>query len=231
MTKSQGPIKILVVDDHPVVRKGISAALSRTDGFEIVGEAGDGDAAIQAARQHLPDVVLLDIDLPGRNGLSVAEVLRAELPEIKVVILSMFSSEGYVTQALKAGVQGCLPKASPMDQVADAVRSVSNGEVYFSEDVARMALGRMVRNGRMPSPEDLTPREREVLVQIAEGLSNKEIASVLGLGVRTVETHRDRLMRKLGIHSVAGLTKFAIRHGLSAVSEPVHAGVAPAAAT
>lgn len=219
MIKERRRIRILVVDDHPVVRKGISVALSRNAGFEVVGEAADGDAAIQAAHEHAPDVVLLDIDLPGRNGLSVAQELRAELPDIKVVILSMFSSEGYVMQALKSGVQGCVRKESSMEEVARAVQSVSDGDVYFSEGVARVALGRMVRNGQTtPSPEDLTQREREVLVQIAEGLSNKEIASALNLGVRTVETHRDRLMRKLGIHSVAGLTKFAIRHGMSALS-------------
>lgn len=212
------------MDDHPVVRMGISAALKRNQGFEVVGEACDGDSALQTARDLLPDVVLLDIDLPGRNGLSVAEALRSELPQIKVVILSMFSSEGYVMQALKSGVQGCLPKGSSMEELSRAVQSVSGGDVYFSEDVARVALGRMVRNGQnVPSPEDLTQREREVLVQIAEGLSNKEIASALNLGVRTVETHRDRLMRKLGIHSVAGLTKFAIRHGLSALGNPVRA--------
>ena len=213
-----------MVDDHPVVRMGISAALNRNHGFDVVGEAADGDAALEAARDQHPDVVLLDIDLPGKNGLSVAEVLRTELPDTKVVILSMFSSEGYVMQALKSGVQGCLPKGSTMEEVSRAVQSVSDGDVYFSEGVARVALGRMVRNGQnAPSPEDLTQREREVLVQIAEGLSNKEIASVLNLGVRTVETHRDRLMRKLGIHSVAGLTKFAIRHGMSALGAPVRA--------
>jgi DNA-binding NarL/FixJ family response regulator len=222
--KQERRIRILVVDDHPVVRMGISAALNRTQGFEVIGEAADGNDALQAARDHRPDVVLLDIDLPGRNGLSVAEILRTELPDIKVVILSMFSSEGYVMQALKSGVQGCLPKQSSMEEVTRAVQSVSQGDVYFSEGVARVALGRMVRNGQnAPSPEDLTQREREVLVQIAEGLSNKEIASVLNLGVRTVETHRDRLMRKLGIHSVAGLTKFAIRHGMSALGSTVGA--------
>lgn len=206
------------MDDHPVVRKGISVALSRNEGFQIVAEAADGDSAMQAARDYLPDVVLLDIDLPGRNGLSVAEELRSELPDIKVVILSMFTSEGYVMQALKSGVQGCVPKQASLEEVARAVQSVSDGDIYFSEGVARLALGRMVRNGHTaPSPEDLTQREREVLVQIAEGLSNKEIANALNLGVRTVETHRDRLMRKLGIHTVAGLTKFAIRHGLSAL--------------
>jgi len=222
--KERRRIKVLVVDDHPVVRKGITIGLSRIPAFEVVGEAGDGDAAIKAAREQSPDVVLLDIDLPGRNGISVAEILRTELPDIKVVILSMFTSEGYVMQALKSGVQGCLPKESSMEEVARAVQSVSDGDVYFSEGVARMALGRMVRNGQtVPSPEDLTQREREVLVQIAEGLSNKEIASALNLGVRTVETHRDRLMRKLRIHSVAGLTKFAIRHGLSALGSAVRA--------
>ena len=220
----QRRIRILVVDDHPVVRRGLAAALTRNEGFEVVGEAGEGEAALKAAHELSPDVVLLDIDLPGRNGLSVAESLREELPDVKVVILSMFSSEGYVMQALKAGVRGCLPKASSMEEVTRAVQSVSAGDVYFSEGVARMALGRMVRNGRSaPSPDDLTQREREVLVHIAEGMSNKEIANALGLGVRTVETHRDRLMRKLGIHSVAGLTKFAIRHGLSTLNEPVPA--------
>lgn len=219
MMKQRRRIRILVVDDHPVVRKGITAALSRNEGFEVIGEAADGDVALQSARDLSPDVVLLDIDLPGRNGLSVAQTLRTELPDIKVVILSMFTSEGYVMQALKTGAQGCVPKESSMDEVARAVQSVSDGDVYFSEGVARVALGRMVRHGQTtPSPEDLTQREREVLVQIAEGLSNKEIASALNLGVRTVETHRDRLMRKLGIHSVAGLTKFAIRHGMSALS-------------
>lgn len=218
--KERRRIRILVVDDHPVVRKGLSVALSRNEGFDVVAEAADADSALQAARDFLPDVVLLDIDLPGRNGLSVAEQLRSELPDIKVVILSMFTSEGYIMQALKTGVQGCVPKEACLEEVARAVQSVSDGDVYFSEGVARMALGRMVRNGHSPaSPEDLTQREREVLVQIAEGLSNKEIASALNLGVRTVETHRDRLMRKLGIHSVAGLTKFAIRHGLSALRE------------
>lgn len=222
--KESRRIRILVVDDHPVVRKGITVGLSRNEGFEVIGEAGDGDTAIEAAREHSPDVVLLDIDLPGRSGLSVAEVLRTELPDIKVVILSMFTSEGYIMQALKTGVQGCVPKESSMDEVARAVQSVSDGDVYFSEGVARMALGRMVRNGQTaPSPEDLTQREREVLVQIAEGLSNKEIASALNLGVRTVETHRDRLMRKLGIHSVAGLTKFAIRHGMSEIGSTARA--------
>lgn len=219
--KQDRPIRVLVVDDHPVVRKGISVALSRSSGFEVVGEAADGDDAIRAAHDYHPDVILLDIDLPGRNGLSVAEVLRSQLPDIKVIILSMFTSEGYVMQALKSGVQGCVPKDSSMDEVARAVQCVSGGDVYFSEGVARMALGRMVRNGQTtPSPEDLTQREREVLVQIAEGLSNKEIACALNLGVRTVETHRDRLMRKLRIHSVAGLTKFAIRHGMSALGSP-----------
>jgi DNA-binding NarL/FixJ family response regulator len=222
--KERRRIRILVVDDHPVVRRGISVALARNAGFEVVGEAADGDAAIQAAHDRSPDVILLDIDLPGRNGLSVAEELHRELPDIKVVILSMFTSEGYVMQALKMGVQGCVPKESPIEEVSRAVQSVSDGDVYFSEGVARMALGRMVRNGHTaPSPEDLTQREREVLIQIAEGLSNKEIASVLNLGVRTVETHRDRLMRKLGIHSVAGLTKFAIRHGMSALGNPMRA--------
>ena len=180
--KDKRRIRILVVDDHPVVRMGLGLALARNPGFEVVGEAIDGDSAIQAARDKSPDVVLLDIDLPGRNGLSVAEVLRSEMPDIKVLILSMFTSEGYVMQALKTGVQGCVPKESSMDEVARAVQSVSDGDVYFSEGVARMALGRMVRNGQtVPSPEDLTQREREVLL-LRYGLEDGHSRSLIEVG-------------------------------------------------
>jgi two-component system nitrate/nitrite response regulator NarL len=222
--KARGRIKILVVDDHPVVRRGIITALASSPELEVIGEAPDGDTALRMTRELGAEVVMLDIDLPGTNGLEVARILQAEFPSVKVIILSLFACEGHVMQAIQTGVQGCLPKQAPVHELVTAVKTVINGQRYFSEDVARVALGRMVKNGNSaPTPEDLTTREREVLVQIAEGMSNKEIASHLGLGVRTVETHRDRLMRKLGIHSVAGLTKFAIRHGLSSISEPAHA--------
>lgn len=222
--KAHGRIRILVVDDHPVVRRGIITALNSSPELEVVGEAADGEATLRAVRDMEVDVVLLDIDLPGANGLEVAQALQTEFPAVKIIILSLFACEGHVMQAIKTGVQGCLPKQAPVAELVTAVKTVAGGQPYFSEDVARVALGRMVKNGHSaPTPDDLTTREREVLVQIAEGMSNKEIASHLGLGVRTVETHRDRLMRKLGIHSVAGLTKFAIRHGLSTIGEPTHA--------
>jgi two-component system nitrate/nitrite response regulator NarL len=222
--KARGRIKILVVDDHPVVRRGIITALISSPELEVVGEAPDGESALRMARELGAEVVMLDIDLPGTNGLDVAKALQAEFPDIKIIILSLFACEGHIMQAIRTGVQGCLPKQAPVDELVTAIKTVINGQPYFSEDVARVALGRMVKNGHSaPTPDDLTTREREVLVQIAEGMSNKEIASHLGLGVRTVETHRDRLMRKLGIHSVAGLTKFAIRHGLSSIGETVHA--------
>ncbi len=222
--KAQGRIRILVVDDHPVVRRGIITALNSSPELEVVGEAADGESTLKAVRDLEADVVLLDIDLPGANGLEVAQTLQTDYPSVKIIILSLFACEGHVMQAIKTGVQGCLPKQAPVDELVTAVKTVASGQPYFSEDVARVALGRMVKNGHSaPTPDDLTTREREVLVQIAEGMSNKEIASHLGLGVRTVETHRDRLMRKLGIHSVAGLTKFAIRHGLSTIGEPAHA--------
>jgi DNA-binding NarL/FixJ family response regulator len=212
-----------VVDDHPVVRRGIITALTSSPELEVVGEAADGEAALRMTRELGAEVVMLDIDLPGTNGLEVARILQAESPAVKIIILSLFACEGHVMQAIKTGVQGCLPKQAPVSELVTAVKTVINGQSYFSEEVARVALGRMAKNGNSaPTPDDLTTREREVLVQIAEGMSNKEIASHLGLGVRTVETHRDRLMRKLGIHSVAGLTKFAIRHGLSSIGEPAH---------
>jgi DNA-binding NarL/FixJ family response regulator len=160
--------------------------------------------------------------MPGQNGLSVAEVLRAEFPNTKVIILSMLTSEGYVSRVLSVGVDGCIPKHAPVEDLEQAIQTVARGETYFHSDVAKVAVKSLVRNGGgAVSPSQLTQREREVLIHVSEGLSNKEIASQLGLGVRTVETHRDRLMRKLCIHSVAGLTKFAIRHGLvSLEAEP-----------
>jgi DNA-binding NarL/FixJ family response regulator len=197
------------------VRKGVGSCLAREQHFNVIGEAADGQEALRKIRELMPDVVLMDIDMPHMNGLAVTELLRKELPQIKVLILSMHSNTEYVLRIIQSGARGYVLKEAPTEELVRAIDTVFNGEAYFSEEVARVALNKFVRNAGESTPlAELTGREREVLVQIAEGLSNKEIANHLGVGVRTVETHRERIMRKLDIHSVAGLTKFAITSGL-----------------
>jgi two-component system, NarL family, nitrate/nitrite response regulator NarL len=208
-------IKVLVADDHPVVRKGLQTCLGRQGNLKIVGEAADGDEALRKTRELLPDVVLMDISMPGMNGLAVTQVLRKELPEIKVLILSVHNNKEYIFRVIQAGAHGYVSKEAPPEEVVRAIESVYEGEPFFSEDIARAALSEFVSSGGKKEPfAQLTSREREVLVLIAEGKSNKEIADRLGIGVRTIETHRERIMRRLNIHSVAGLTKYAIANGL-----------------
>ncbi len=222
MTKGKGRIKLLLVDDHPIVRKGIGSCLARQNNFEIIGEAADGREGLAKARELHPDVMLMDIDMPHMSGLSVAEVLRKEIPQIKVIILSMHRQAEYVLRILQSGAQGYVLKDAPPEELISAINTVSTGEAYFSPDIARVALNQFVQgNGEGPDPTDLTQREREVLVHIAEGCSNKEIATNLGVGVRTVETHRERIMRKLNIHSIAGLTRFAIAKGMVTLREDI----------
>jgi DNA-binding NarL/FixJ family response regulator len=217
MTKPKRPLRLLLVDDHPVVRKGLSSCLARRPDFDVVGEAGDGQAALDKARELAPDIVLMDLDLPQVDGLAVTEILRRERPRIKVLILSVHSSSDCVLRILKAGACGYVLKGASPEELVRAVRTVAAGETFFSPEVARLALDQFVEGVGEKGAGRLTAREREVLIQIAEGLTNKEIASRLNVGVRTVETHRGRIMRKLDIHSIAGLTKYAVRKGLVAL--------------
>lgn len=208
-------IRVLVADDHPVVRKGLQSCLSRVDRLRLVGEAADGDEALRKAMELVPDVVLLDISMPRRNGLAVTQVLRKEAPKVKVLILSVHNNKEYIFRIIQAGAHGYVSKEASPEELLHAIECVYSGETFFSPEIAQAALSQLVTNGGKAEPfSQLTSREREVLVLIAEGQSNKEIASRLGIGVRTIETHRERIMRRLDIHSVAGLTKFAIANGL-----------------
>ncbi|OQC25174.1 MAG: Oxygen regulatory protein NreC [Verrucomicrobia bacterium ADurb.Bin063] len=206
---------MLVADDHPVVRKGLQSCLSRAGRLRLVGEAADGDEALRKARELQPDVVLMDISMPGMNGLMVTEMLRKELPQVKVLVVSVQRNKDAIFRVIQAGAHGYVSKEAPSEEVIRAIESVHGGEPYFSEEIARAALYEFINSGGRKEPfAQLTPREREVLVLIAEGKSNKEIADQLNIGVRTIETHRERIMRRLNIHSVAGLTKYAIANGL-----------------
>jgi two-component system, NarL family, nitrate/nitrite response regulator NarL len=207
-------IRILLVDDHPIVRKGIISCLAKHPRIRIVGEARDGHDAVEKARSLNPDVILMDFDMPNMNGAAATELLRSQQPGAKVLILSMHRNSDHVMRVIESGARGYVLKEAHPDELVQAIETVQSGQAFFSPELARAALNQFVRGAEGRPGCQLTAREREVLVQIAEGYSNKEIASRLNLGVRTVETHRERVMRKLNIHSVAGLTKYALSKGL-----------------
>ena len=215
------PIRVLLVDDHVIVREGLRQVLHEVDGFEIVGEAADGAEALAIAERERPDVVLLDITMPGESGLVVARRLRHQVPESRVLILSVHDDTEYVLESVRSGAHGYLRKDTTPSDLRNAVRAVHNGDAWFSPAVARR-LTEVLRNEREPAApappraqlDSLTNREREVLSLVSQGLLNKEIAMQLGISVRTVEAHRDSLMRKLNIRTAAGLTRFAMESGL-----------------
>jgi two-component system nitrate/nitrite response regulator NarL len=215
VSNTKQKIKILVADDHPVVRKGLQMCLAKQERLKILGEAVDGDDAVQKTKELKPDVLLLDISMPKLNGLAVTEMLRKEVPGTRILILSVHSNKEYVFRVIQAGAHGYVSKEASPEELLEAIEAVHSGETFFSPEIAQAALNQLISNGGKKEPfAQLTVREREVLVLIAEGKSNKEIASALNVGVRTIETHRERIMRRLNIHSVAGLTKFAIANGM-----------------
>jgi DNA-binding NarL/FixJ family response regulator len=209
-------IKVLVADDHTVVREGIRHVLDGEPGFTIVAEAATAAEAVRLAEAEKPDVVLLDITMPGESGLQAAVRMRKLVPGTRILILSMHDNPEYVLESVRAGAHGYLLKDSAATELRQAIRAVHQGEEYFSAPIAhRLRAAVRGQAGELPGPLDvLTGREREVLVGIALGRTNKEIASELGISHRTVETHRESLMRKRGIKTVAGLTKLALETGL-----------------
>ena len=210
------PVRVLLADDHALVRAGIRALLEGLEGVVVVAEAGNGGEVLELARKHRPDIVLLDISMPGIGGLEASAQLKQELPEVRVVMLSMHANEEYVLQSLRAGAAGYMLKDSATAELELALQAVMRGESYFSPPISKqMVEGYVQRVGaEQPAADHLTPRQRQVLQLIAEGLSTKEIAYRLELSVKTVETHRAQLMERLQIRDIAGLVKYAIRSGL-----------------
>jgi len=208
-------IRVLLADDHSLVRAGIRSLLGAMADVQVVGEAASGEEALELAARQQPDVVLMDIAMKGITGLEAAARMREMHPAVRVVILSMHSGEEYVLQALRAGAAGYLLKDAATGELELALRSVMRGESWLSPAVSRQVVeGYVQRSGAEAAPDVLTARQREVLRLVASGKSTKEIAFFLNLSVKTVETHRAQIMERLGIRDVPGLVRYALRTGL-----------------
>lgn len=215
------PISILLADDHTLIRAGIRALVEKLPEVTVIAEAKDGREAVSLVREHQPDLVLMDIAMPGLNGCEATSRISREFPDVRVIILSMYANEEYVREAINAGAAGYLLKRSATAELETAIRAVAGGDAYFSplvsDHVTNLVSG---RPGLEPVlSERLTPRQREILQLIAERNSTKEIAQLLNISVKTVETHRAQLMDRLNIHDVPGLVRFAIRTGLVSLEE------------
>jgi DNA-binding NarL/FixJ family response regulator len=210
------PTRVLIADDHNLVRAGIRSLLQTMEGIEVVAEAGDGHDTLRLIKMHRPDVVLIDIAMPGLNGLEATARVAKESPGVRMIILSMHSNEEYVLQALRAGAAGYLVKGADTAELEIAIKAVTRGEKYLSPGVSKHVVTTYVqRVGSENSPlELLTPRQREILQLVVEGHSTKKIASMLNISVKTVETHRMQLMERLDIHDIPGLVRYAIRVGI-----------------
>ena len=210
------PTRVLLADDHALVRAGIRSLLSTVPGVEVVAEAGTGQEAVALAEKLRPHVVLMDIAMHNLNGLDATARIVKRHPETRVIIVSMHASEEYALEALRAGASGYVLKDADLMELEQAIGAVTRGDTYLSPAISRHVIADYRRRVTEQSePVDrLTPRQREVLQRIAEGLSTKEIAFKLSLSVKTVETHRAQLMERLNIHDVAGLVRFAVRVGL-----------------
>jgi two-component system response regulator NreC len=213
-------IRILLADDHKIIREGLRALLEKEPDMEVVGEAQDGMTTIKLAKKLLPNIVIMDIGMPDMNGIDATRQIFSETQGIKVIALSMHSDRRFVLQMLKAGASGYLLKDSAFEELASAIKTVMAGQPYLSPKITDVVIKEYIVS--LPKSEEtvftkITAREREVLQLIAEGKSTKQIAVFLNVSVKTIETHRQQIMEKLGIHSIAELTKYAIREGLTSL--------------
>jgi DNA-binding NarL/FixJ family response regulator len=217
------PIRVLLADDHTLVRAGIRALLEKLPGVEVVGEAGDGREVLNLVKTKEPNVVLMDISMPGLNGLEAATRMAGDFPDVRVVILSMHNNEEYVWRALKAGVAGYLLKKSATAELEIALQRVVQGDIYISQEISRRIVRKLPLQGiadRKSPFEQLTSRQREILQLVAEGQNTKGIAEILKVSPKTIEYHRMKLMNSLNIHDVPGLVRFAMQAGLLPQENP-----------
>jgi DNA-binding NarL/FixJ family response regulator len=217
MNTPSKPIRVILADDHTLVRAGIRALLEKLPGVEVVGEADDGREVLNLVKLHRPDVVLMDITMPGLNGLEAAERIASRFAEVRVIILSMHNNEEYYWRALKAGAAGYLLKKAATAELATALQQVVHGEIYLSQEISTRLLKKFPMGGiadRKSPLEQLTGRQREILQLIAEGQNTKGIAELLKVSPKTVEYHRMKLMDCLNVHDIPGLVRFALRVGL-----------------
>lgn len=206
------PASILLADDHALIRQGLKALLEK-QGCRIVGEAADGQEAIRSVENAQPEIAILDISMPILNGIDAARALRKSAPKTKIILLTKHDEDQYVTEAMRAGVKGYVLKSQAADDLVHAIREVSRGSVYLSPKISRVVVDAYLSKERL-STDGLSGRERQVLQLVGEGKSTKDIAVLLGISVKTAESHRARLMKKLDIHETASLVRYAIRHGL-----------------
>jgi DNA-binding NarL/FixJ family response regulator len=209
------PVRVVIADDHALVRAGIRALVERLKGVTVVGEAGKGSEAIALCEQHQPNLILLDITMPDGSGFDVLEHVAREFPDIRVIVLTVHEAGEYAIRALREGAAGFLPKSAASTELEQAIHTVMNGDPYISPETSRRTV---LEYSSGVSKRDLlrtlSPRQREVLQLIAEGKTTKQIAQLLDISVKTVETHRAQLMERLNIHDVAGLVRYAIIVGL-----------------
>ena len=215
---AMSPIRILIADDHAIIRRGLRTLLEREPGLEVIAEACDGREAVSIARQERPDVVVLDITMPNLNGIEAGRQIAQLLPDTQIVILTVQADEAYLLSALKAGARGYVLKSSAESEVVDAVRAVSQGKAFFSPKVSRILADDYTRFLQREHANDayelLTNREREILQLLAEGSSNKDIATTFDLSLTTVICHRQHIFQKLNLHSLADLILYAVRKGI-----------------
>lgn len=211
-------IRVLLADDHKIVREGIRALLNARPGIEVVAEASNGRTALQLAREVMPDVVVMDISMPDLNGIEATHRLMSQFPDIKVIALSMHSDHRLVSEILAVGASGYLLKDCAFEELEKAIRSAADNNIYLSPQITKTVIDHHVRNQAQSKAlvfSVLTAREREVLQLLAEGKNTKKIAFDLGVSIKTIETHRRRLMKKINVTSIAELTKLAIREGVT----------------
>jgi DNA-binding NarL/FixJ family response regulator len=206
------PTRILLADDHALIRQGLKALLEK-QGFQVVGEASDGQEALRSVEKTQPDVAIIDISMPVLNGVETARELKKSSPKTKVILLTQHDEHQYVTESLRAGVRGYVLKNQAGDDLVHAIREVCRGSVYLSPSISRTVVDAYLSNAYVPA-DHLSGRERQVLQLVGEGNSTKDVALQLGISVKTAESHRARLMKKLDIHETASLVRYAIRRGL-----------------